>query len=157
MENQYGSKIEEKLKTIRVVDIMSKYAITTKEKTRLDELAHLVMRFKISGIPVVSQNDEVIGIVTATDLFNKMQLIIEHIEKGIDPMEIYQTSIEEIMTRQVFTITADMPLYDVIKLMCSKNIHTLPVVSGSEIIGIVGRRDVINACYALALKGSSPP
>lgn len=152
MAKNPSSSIEKNLITIKAGDIMSRYAITTKVKTRIDELAHLIMRFKISGIPVVSEKGDIVGIVTATDLFNKMEEIISTIEQGADPIEIYRTSIEGIMKREVYTITADTTLYDVIKMMCSKKIHTLPVVSGSEIIGIVGRRDVINACYTLALK-----
>jgi len=154
MAEEYKSKMEANLKRTKVTDIMSKFAITTKDNTNISELAHLIMRFKISGVPVVSQQQETIGIVTATDLFNKMKEIIETIDMGSDPASIYQTPIEDIMTRDVHHITADMSLYDVIKLMCADNIHTLPVVSGTEIIGIVGRRDVINACYSMVKKST---
>lgn len=147
--SEYKSKIEESLKTIKVADIMSRFAITTKETTKIPELAHLMMRFKISGVPVVSDKGEAVGIVTATDLFNKMKKVTDDIDNGLDPMASCQASISEITTRDVFCITEDMSLFEVIKLMCGKNIHTLPVVSGNEITGVVGRRDVINACYSL--------
>lgn len=150
MTEEMSCSMEERLKSIKVLDLMSRFAITTKENTNIAELAHLLMRFKISGLPVVSESGEIIGIVTATDLFNQMQKIINDIEGGADPLKSCQAPIKQIMTRDVFTITPETTLYEVIRLMCGKNIHTLPVVAEKEIVGVIGRRDVINACYSLA-------
>ena len=64
--------LEDKLKAIKAIDLMSRFAITVQEDETVTSLAHLMMRFKISGAPVVSKGGEICGIVTATDLFNLM-------------------------------------------------------------------------------------
>ncbi len=136
----------EKLQQIKAGDIMSRFAITTMKGTLLTEVAHLMSRFKISGVPVIGKNKEICGIVTSTDLFN----VLDKISRGgADFPQDCNIPVEDIMSEQVCSIAEDTPLYDVIKLMCGKSIHTLPVLSGSEIVGVIGRRDVLNASYAL--------
>ena len=62
------NEINKKLHRVKVADIMSRFAITTSPETDVTDLAHLLMRFKISGVPVVGKNKEIVGIVTATAL-----------------------------------------------------------------------------------------
>ena len=143
--------LEVKLNAIKAVDIMSRFAITTKEGATISNLAHLLMRFKISGVPVVNENKEIIGIITATDLFRILEKVKECI-KADSPNEFSGTIfVKDIMTKDVSTILENASLFDVIDLMCQKNIHTLPVLNaGKDIVGIIGRRDVINAFYSEA-------
>ncbi|VAW13211.1 Inosine-5'-monophosphate dehydrogenase / CBS domain [hydrothermal vent metagenome] len=149
MSDAMGSKIENRMKTIKAVDIMSKFAITAKEDDTISSLAHLMMRFKISGVPVLSKVGTVVGIITATDLFNLMKTITNSIEKGEDIEDFNSLYIRDYMACEVISITEETTLYQMMKIMCSKNIHTLPVMvlEKNEIIGVIGRRDILNACY----------
>lgn len=140
-------KIESKIKTIKAIDIMSKFAITTTPDTSIDDLSHLLMRFKISGVPVIDKNDKLLGIVTATDLFNLMKDTIKKIDNPETSNVEIPVQVKSIMTESVFTIKKNDCLYDILKLMYTHNIHTLPVVENETIIGIVGRRDVVNAFF----------
>lgn len=142
-------KIEERLKSIKAVHIMSRFAITTKDNESVSNLAHVMMRFKISGVPVVDKNGEICGIVTATDLFSLMRNIVQDIETGEDHRSYKDLKVEQIMTKDVVNITEETSLYEIVRIMCIKNIHTLPVmvVSKKEIVGVIGRRDIINAFY----------
>jgi CBS domain-containing protein len=141
--------MEKTLKQTTVSELMSRFAITTTEETTLSDLAHLMMRFKISGVPVLSSQGEIIGVVTATDLFNMLKDITVDIEQGKDISSYGNIPVSKIMTRNVCTVNEATTLFEAVKLMCAKNIHTLPVTRGLEIVGIIGRRDVINACYAI--------
>jgi len=149
MSNTNGSEIEQRLKKIKAVDIMSKFAITAKEDDTISSLAHLMMRFKISGVPVMSKSGKVSGIVTATDLFNLMKSVTNNIEKGESIENFNNLFVRDFMSSEVVSITEDTTLYEMMKIMCSKNIHTLPVMvlEKNEIIGVIGRRDILNACY----------
>ncbi len=139
----------DRLKRIKAVEIMSRYAITTTEETSITDIAHLMMRFKISGVPVLSKTKEIVGIITATDLFNLMGKSIMDIETAQETSDHSKSPVKAFMRTSVVTITADTSLYEIMKIMWEKNIHTLPVVvmSNKEIMGVIGRRDVINACY----------
>ena len=149
----YGSEtIQQRLQQIKAKDIMSRFAITTTRGTLLTEVAHLMSRFKISGVPVMGKNKEICGIITATDLFGVLDKITRDDSDTANPSKYYDIPVETIMSEKVYSITEDTSLYDMIKLMCQKNIHTLPVLSGAEIVGVVGRRDVLNAGYAAIRK-----
>ena len=142
-------KIEQRLKSIKAKDLMSRFAITIKENETVMNLAHLMMRFKISGVPVVNKNGEICGIATATDLFNLMKSITKDIDKGENLNNYPDMQVGALMTKDVVTITEETTLYEIMKIMCERNIHTLPVMvlSKKEIIGVIGRRDIINAFY----------
>lgn len=144
-------KIGERAKQIKAKDIMARFAITTKENETVMNLAHVMLRFKISGVPVIDRNGEVCGIITATDLFKLMKEITNDLDsKNELKFEQYKNlSVSNIMKRDVITISEETSLYEMIKIMCERNIHTLPVMvlSKKEIIGVIGRRDIINSFY----------
>ncbi len=143
-------KLEQRLKSMKARDVMSRFAITIKEHETTTSLAHLMMRFKISGVPVIDKNGEICGIATATDLFDLMKSIIKDIDQGADLKQHVNQKVEMLMTRNVVTITEETSLYEIMKIMCERNIHTLPVmvVAKKEIVGVIGRRDILNAFYS---------
>ena len=148
-------KVEAKLKAVKAKDIMSRFAITIKENETVINLAHLMMRFKISGVPVVTKNGEICGIVTATDLFNLMKGVVKKMEAGTSSEDYPDMPVSGLMIKDVVTITEETTLYDIMKIMCERNIHTLPVMvlSKKEIIGVIGRRDILNAFYVSSGSG----
>ena len=156
MSNFDIKRIEQQLKSVKAKDIMSRFAITIKENETVMNLAHLMMRFKISGVPVINKNGEICGIATSTDLFNLMKSTIKNMEEGTDPGNYPDMKIGVLMTKNVITITEETSLYEIMKIMCDRNIHTLPVmvISKKEIIGVIGRRDIINAFYVGTEGGS---
>ena len=156
MDGQNNETLEAKLKRVKAVDIMSRYAITTTEETSMTDVAHLMMRFKISGVPVLSKDKGIAGIITATDLFRLMGKMVTDIGKGAALIDHGKLPVRSFMTTDVMTITAQTSLYEIMKIMGERNIHTLPVVvlAKQEIMGIIGRRDVINACYGAGPKAA---
>ena len=142
-------KIEQRLRNVKAKDLMSRFAITIKETESVMNLAHLMMRFKISGVPVVNKNGEICGIATATDLFNLMKSITKDVDKATNLGNYADMQVGTLMTKDVVTISDETTLLEIMKIMCERNIHTLPVMvlSKKEIIGVIGRRDIINAFY----------
>jgi len=155
MNSENNKKLEQKLKSIKAMDLMSKFAITIKEDETITTLAHLMMRFKISGVPVCGKDGDIRGIVTATDLFNLMKKMVVQMENQ-DAPDYGGMKVAELMTHEVVTITDETSLYEIMKIMCERNIHTLPVMvlSKKEIVGVIGRRDILNAFYVGAVSGS---
>lgn len=144
-----SKKAEQRLKNIKAQDLMSKFAITIREDETITTLSHLMMRFKISGVPVCTQNGNICGIVTATDLFNFMKKMVQQMEKEENVSDYQNVKIKDLMSDNVVTITEETSLYEMMKIMCERNIHTLPVmvISKKEIVGVIGRRDILNAFY----------
>ena len=145
-------KIGEKLSRIKVKDIMTRSVMTTKEDETLSDLADLLIRTKISGVPVIKDN-KIAGIITTTDLLKLMSKIKDGAYAKTGGTTASNPTVKTFMTTNVSTVAETDTLLDIVNIMCAKNIHTLPVMRSDKIVGIVGRRDVIMYFYA-ALRDS---
>ncbi len=146
---QISQKVSEKLQKIKIKDIMTRSVITTQECEPLSDLADILIKSKISGVPVVDDSKKIIGIITTTDFLNFMGKIKEGFD--INPKNLPQ--VKDVMTKGAVTLLESDTLFDAVNVMMSRQIHTLPVVKDDKLIGIVGRRDVIMYFYA-ALRDS---
>ncbi len=139
--------LQTRLQAVRAEDIMTRFAITVTEDQTIVDLANLFIRFNISGTPVVNDEDQLTGIVTSTNLFDYMKTIFDSINNEEQFQYDCTLSVKDIMTRDVVSIDIETSLYDMIKLMYDQHIHTFPVVREGKMVGVVGRKDVMNACY----------
>lgn len=147
MPNHDVSVTEHKLKATLVGDIMSRLPITVNEDMPLADAAHYLTKFRISGIPVVNAKGNVIGMLTLTDFLGLFKKVLRDVEKKKDPAPKLGAKVEALMSRVVFSIREDQTLYDAMKLMDKKNIHTLPVMREDRMVGVVGRRDILQEIY----------
>jgi CBS domain-containing protein len=139
-------------------DIMAKNVITVRATTTIEELARILMEHKISGVPVVDDNGNLIGIVTENDLINQNRrlhiptvirlfdafIMLESpgkIEKEIKKMTAI--TVNDIYIKEVITVTEDTPVQDIATIMSEKKVHLIPVVEGKKILGIIGKIDLI--------------
>lgn len=141
-------KIAEKLKKIKIKDVMTRSVITTAPEETLSDLADLLIKTKISGLPVVDKAGQMVGIVTTTDLLRAMAQIKEGRFSGLLRTPLEGPAVADIMTKRVSTIREDQSLWDTVELMCGRNIHTIPVVKEGKLIGVVDRDDVMMYFYA---------
>jgi len=140
-------------------DIMTRDVITVRPEATVEELARLLMEHKISGVPVVDDKKKIIGIVTENDLIRKNKRL--HIPTVIRLFDAYimlgsgkaeeeikkmaATTVDEIYTKKVVSIKEETSLEDIATIMAEQHIHLLPVLSGSTVVGIVGKADMVKA------------
>ncbi|GAB6180630.1 CBS domain-containing protein [Desulfotomaculum defluvii] len=139
-------------------DIMSTKVITVKCDTTIKEIAQILIEEKISGVPVVDDAENLVGIVTEGDLLHKEAS--PRIPKyfGILGATIYFGGNEqykedfkklaalkasEIMTTKVITADKDTEISGLANLMVEHNIKRIPIVEKDKVIGIVSRADII--------------
>lgn len=130
---------------MRAKDIMTTPVITVTPDTPLKEVAALLVDRGISGVPVVNDAEELVGIVSEADLVP--------LETTPDPrsriiprrwrwFRVPQTA-EEVMTREVVALPEDADVSDVAGLMLEKRVKRIPILAGDRVVGIVSRRDVL--------------
>ncbi len=139
-------------------DIMTSPVISVRPDTGVREVAHVLSENEISGVPVVSDDGKVVGMVTEADLMVKVAgpHLPAHIELlgGViyleNPLEMSHelrkamaVTAEQIMSRDVITVEADTPVRAVAELMMKKRLNRVAVVEKGGIAGIVTRHDVI--------------
>jgi CBS domain-containing protein len=140
-----------------IKEIMTKDVITVSPDASLKEVGSIFKEKRISGAPVVNRDGYIVGIVTLTDLLKILGQIyrckeVEERFTGLKLSKMHEeektkTKVRDIMTKDIVTISEDRTIDDVMKLMFDKGIHTFPVIKEDKLIGIVGKRDLIDACF----------
>ncbi len=139
-------------------ELMSTDVITVTSETPVRELAKIFSENTISGAPVVDDQSKVIGVVTESDLIYQNKKVhipttvaildafffLENPEKMEKEMKkIAGTKVSDIFAREIITVQQDTSLDEVATLMAEKKVHTLPVLDGNELVGVIGKSDII--------------
>lgn len=141
-------------------DIMTTEVVSVTPQTGLKELATLFQKHNVSSMPVVNENDELVGIITTTDLIDcdktlhiptvvsifDWVLYLES-EKNFEEQvrRISAQTVAEICTSDVVTCGAQTPVSEVAELMVQHKVHLIPVVDGLKVLGVIARLDIIRA------------
>jgi len=148
------------LKDLTAADIMQPNVVTIKEDASVRELAELLSKKKISGAPVVDDQNRVVGIVSEGDLVlqdaeihfpHYIELLgnivyLESVKKYEDRLrKVAAASVSEIMTTDVISVQKDTSVHEVATLMTDKKVNRLPVLDGNILVGIVTRADLVRA------------
>jgi len=139
----------ERLNSLKAKDIMTRSVITVQKEMPLASLAQMLLDKKISGLPVVDPAGKAIGVITATDLFTLMFMLKTGQMSEDGKQGVCNPTVEFAMSKEVFSAKEETSLEEIMSIMWGRNIHTLPVMKGAEILGIIGRRDVLKHFYAI--------
>ncbi|MBI5157120.1 MAG: CBS domain-containing protein [Acidimicrobiia bacterium] len=138
---------------MKVRDLMTTDPITTTPDTPLKEAARLMVRHKVSGLPVVS-GGRVVGIVTEGDFLRQAanrdqpyRFSLLDALFGDEPTAAPAAeTVGQVMTEQVLTVAPDASLTEAARIMASRRVKRLPVVGpDGGLLGVISRADVVNA------------
>ena len=114
-----------------VREIMTRDVLTASPDMLVEDVAKLLAYHNITGMPVEGWDGQVVGIVSEADVIGKV---------GI--------TVDDVMSREVISVTEETPIEDVAKLMTERRIRRVPVMAGSVVAGIVSRADIVRAFAA---------
>lgn len=150
--------------TKTVADIMTRDTIVVRPDTPLKEAIQILVKHRISGLPVVDDTGKLVGIISESDLMWQ--------ETGVNPpayimildsviylenparyeRDLHKAlgqTVGEVMSDQPVTISPDKTLPEAAKIMHDRNIRRLPVIDASgHAIGIITRGDIIREMAA---------
>lgn len=118
-----------------VKEIMNKEVEKMVSKTTILEAAQR-MKEKDIGYVLVVDGSKLVGIITEEDIVEKV------VSEGKEPKE---TTIDEIMVRDVIHVESGRSIEDAAQLMTENKIKKLPVVENKDLLGIVTAQDMIAA------------
>lgn len=124
---------------------MTSPAITVTPETHCKDAAALLVRHRISALPVVDAGGRLVGLVSEADLLP--------LEATPDPrsqatplpartMPLPRT-VDDVMSPEVYTVDEDTDLGIVAQRMLEANVKRFPVLRGSQVAGIVSRHDLV--------------
>jgi CBS domain-containing protein len=112
--------------------IMTSTVITAKEDMLVTDVMKLLLRWHISGVPVVDNDGMLLGIVTEHDVMNFAL-------SG----DAASTRASEVMTKKVETYTPDILVAEIVNHFAAHKIRRVPVVEDGKVVGIISRRDIV--------------
>ncbi len=118
-------------------DLMSSPVRTILPDTTIDQARRILLRYGHSGLSVVDEDGELVGILSRRDLD-----IALHHGFGHAPVKGY-------MSAPVRTITPATPLPEIEALMVTYDIGRLPVLKHNQLVGIVTRTDILRQLHHL--------
>jgi CBS domain-containing protein len=140
-----------------VGSVMSTPVLSAAPSTPIREAAWLMLTHRFSALPVVNNEDVLVGIVSEGDLLRRRELGTERLrprwlEFFVSPAELaeeYSRScgriVGEVMTSKVITIAPEATLAEAVELMTSQHVKRLPVLKDGRMAGIIARSDVLRA------------
>lgn len=127
---------------MKVGNYMTPEPLTVDEDESMGDALVVMRRQQIRHLPVVNGNT-LVGIVTDRDLRRASPSLLSGIAEEKYKEILESTPISRIMTREPFTVRLDTNLKDAVRLMVDKKISSLPVVNGSELVGIFTEVDAL--------------
>jgi CBS domain-containing protein len=148
---------------MKIKEIMQKKIIKISKGTPYKKVAKILKQNRISGAPVIDENNNMIGVVSEKDIFRVMYpeykdfyetpeayQNLEDFEKEI--VNNKDKLVEEFMTKDVVSVSPDDPIIKAASIIMTKGIHRVPVVEDGKLVGIVSRRDIYHTIFTKYLK-----
>ena len=136
---------QEKINSDKI--LVSKYMttklITFKADQSVLEVMELLIKNKISGGPVVSEKNELLGIISEGDCMKQIA------ESGYYNVPMNDVKVEDHMVRDVDTVNSGMSIFEVASLFYNSKRKRFPVLDNGELVGQISRRDILKAALAL--------
>ncbi len=107
-------------------NILTHEVISILPDATVHDAARLLSSYNISGVPVVTAEGELVGIVTEADLISK---------EG--------ETVADIMTPRVVSVTETTPVDEIAQILTSNRFKRVPVVRDGRVVGIVSRADIV--------------
>lgn len=139
---------------MRVYDVMSRNVISVRPETPLKEVARLLVKHAISGIPVVDADNVVVGVVSESDFLIKergranvsrspLRWLLGDTRRDLDRVEA--TTAGQAMTSPPITIEGRVAsAREAAMMMAERKVNRLPVTEDGKLVGIITRADLLH-------------
>ncbi len=141
---------------MHAAEIMTRDVITAAPQTEVREIVQLMLTNRISAVPVVDAAGKVLGMVSEGDLMRRVEnktdrrdswwlkaLFTASNDAGTY-VKSHGRRAEDVMTRDVVTISEDTPLYKIAQTLEKHHIKRAPVVKDGKLVGIVSRSNLLH-------------
>ncbi len=126
---------------LAVRDLMTERLRTVGPDAPLWEAAQTMVRAGLSALPVVSEDGQVIGLLTERELMRHMLAV--YLQGAARGASAQGRLVRDAMTRQVLCVSPDQPLAEVASLIINKDVDRVPVVREGRLVGVLTRSDIV--------------
>jgi predicted transcriptional regulator len=124
---------------LTAADVMTTDLVTIRPEATIKEAIELLISKEISGLPVVDENQHLVGVITE---FALLAMVYDQ--------NVQDHPVSRHMTREVISIDVDDPINRIADLCIVHRVRRLPVMKSGRMVGLIARRDVLKALYQSA-------
>ncbi len=146
---------------MKAKDIMTNNVVTVTEENTVKEVLEILLENRISGVPVINSDNEVIGIVSEADLIYRDRdislpayvsllegfIMLESMKKFEDKLrKKVAYKVKDVMTSLVVKVNENEDVHKIANIMLEKKINRVPVVDDDEkLVGIITRSNILKS------------
>jgi len=142
---------------MKAADVMVRNVITVDPDACVQDVAHTLLTARISGVPVVGPNGELLGIVSEGDLLRRVEagtgrrrpwwldIFTGKEALAMEFIREHSRKVADVMTREVVTAAPDTSLWKIADLLEKNAIKRVPIVENGRVVGIVSRANLLQA------------
>jgi CBS domain-containing protein len=136
---------------------MTPHVVSVRPDESVSVAARLMLRKKISGLPVVNDLENIVGVVSESDFLRRTEIGTKRqrsrwVEFFMGPGRLADEyvrfagrKIGDVITHDLRTAAPSTPLLDIVRLMERHHIKRVPVVEGDKVVGIITRANLLHA------------
>jgi CBS domain-containing protein len=148
-------------------DVMTVNVISASEDSPIHEVVRLLLKYRISAVPIIDRARKVVGIISESDLLRSEAASradtqrprwLETVFAGqtVDYGKAHGRTAGTAMTRDVITVNEDTPLNEIAGLLERHHIKRVPVLSNGRLAGIVSRANLLHGLANIIVERHEP-
>lgn len=140
-----------------VEDVMSSSLKTVTPDTTMAEVVSMMCLYRLSGIPVVEDDNKLVGFISERDVLDPMFPKMEDMMDGIAAIDmtaaldkysnVVGMKVDSLMTKSVISVEPDMEILKAAARMVGNRFRRIPVAVGDRLIGMLSLGDVHKSIY----------
>lgn len=143
-------------------DVMTRNVISIDPDSTVLQAARLMLQHRISGLPVIDKGGNLVGVLSEGDFLRRQETRTERkrsrwLEFLMGPGSVaseythsHGNKVSEVMSTELQTVDENAGLEDIVELMERHQIKRVPVMCGSEVVGIITRSNLMRAMVSMA-------
>ncbi len=152
---------------MKAMDVMVRDVITVKPDDEVAEAVQLLAEHDVSALPVVDDDENVVGVISEADLLHREEIGTEKQRpwwlEAVTPAsklagefaKSHGRRVEEVMSTDVVSAAEDTSLEEIATLLERHRIKRVPILRGGKLIGIVSRSNLIQALASAMTRGGA--
>jgi CBS domain-containing protein len=150
---------------MKVREVMSTSVRSVKADTKVMEVASLMCLYRFHSLPVVDDNDRLVGVIAEKDLLHSLFPTIEKlIAEGMHSVdldremgrykEVLEHNVQDLMSKNPISVDPEMHLLRAATVMVKHNFRRIPIAEHGRLVGMLSLGDVHKAIFHANLTGT---
>lgn len=131
---------------MRIVEIMKHRVATIEMDDSLEAVRDIFLMAPFHHLLVIEEG-RLVGILSDKDLYKALSPYLGSSSENQRDRDTLQRRVHQVMTRELVTVSPEVPVSQACELLLAKGVSCLPVLEDGQVIGIVTWRDLLASCY----------